>query len=143
MQLGSLIQERRATIICAVVVVALLAFLFSVFRPQATNGHKMVALVHDSNGETHSLPLDEDATLVVSTSLGTNTVIVEDGAIRMLEADCPNRTCLQARPISQPGVQIICLPHQLWIEVIPEGEAAGQMDVSLAEPQDNVDLVAQ
>lgn len=143
MSLATTIRNNRATFICGLLLAALLAALWLGLRARAVQG-RMAALVHDGDGGVHTLPLNEDASLTVSTSLGSNTVAVEDGAVRVVEADCPNGTCMQHAPISTPEAQIICLPHKLWIEVVPEGSEGGTMDVALAEDTDDgVDLVAR
>ena len=139
------LRDTRATIVCAVLVAALLAGLRLVLGGTAPSGSDaMVVLVHDGDGGVHELPLDHDDTLTIVTSLGTNVVEVRDGAVRMLDADCPNGLCLQQPALTAPGAQIICLPHQLWIEVVPQGSEGGQMDVTLAEGvEDDVDLPAR
>ena len=145
MSLARTIRDNRATIICAVIVAAVVAGLIGMrlFALQP-GSDKLVALVHDADGMVHTLPLDHDDTLVVTTHLGTNTIAVEDGAVRMLDADCPQRTCLLASPLRTPGQQIICLPHELWIEVAPKGSTGSDMDVTQAQDLgDDVDLVAR
>lgn len=142
--MGSLLRNNRATIICALVVAAALAALWLVLGPRSAANQPLVALVHDADGTTHELPLSQDTALTVTTSLGSNTIVVENGAVRMADADCPNRTCLLVRPLTQPGPQIICLPHQLWIEVVPQGETGGKLDVSRAEDLgSDIDLQAR
>lgn len=143
MSLANTIRSNRATIVCGAMVAAALLALWLALAPQAQEDRRLVALVHDGAGKTHALPLDVDTQITVATDLGSNTVAVESGAVRMLDADCPNGTCLQVAPLSAPGGQIVCLPHQLWIEVVPEGEAGGELDVSLAEKPQGVDLVAR
>ena len=145
MDLARTIRDNRATVICAVLVIVALAAGFAALAHARTSaGDSFVALVHDADGVVHELPLDKDVRLEISTSLGHNTVVVEDGAVRMEDADCPNRTCLQVHPLTAPGAQIICLPNQLWIEVVPQGETGGVMDVTLAEDLgDDVDLQAR
>lgn len=140
-----LIRDNRATIVCTVLVAVLLAALW-LFLGGKTSGVRgsLVALVHDGDGEVHELPLDRDDALTIATSLGTNVIETRDGKVRMLDADCPNGLCLQQPALSAPGAQIICLPHQLWIEVVPQGSEGGAMDVTLAENvEDDVDLQAR
>ncbi len=141
--MGSFVQRNRATIVCAIVVALLIVGLAAWAGSARGAGGRLVALVHDGDGQTHELPLDKDTTLYVVTSLGSNTIVVEDGAVCVTAADCPNGTCLHEQPVSEPGRQIICLPHKLWIEVVPEGAEGGEMDVSLVEGTDDVDLVAR
>jgi hypothetical protein len=141
--MGSLLRENKATVVAGVIVAGILAALLAWQWHSAQAEGRMTALVHDADGQVHELPLSEDARLEVSTSLGTNIIVVESGEVRMAEADCPNGNCLAQHPLTGPGAQIICLPHQLWIEVVPEGKAGGEMDVSLVESEDDVDLVAR
>lgn len=139
------IRSNRATIVVGIVVVIVLASSWlALFRHTQGDDGDLVALVHDGDGRTFLLPLDQDNRLDITTSYGTNVVVVQDGAIHMEEADCPNGTCLEATPLSSPGGQIICLPHHLWIEVVSAGSEGGQMDVSRAQDHsDGVDLVAR
>ena len=66
------------------------------------------------------LPLDRDDSYTVTTELGTNTVIIENGQAYMTDADCPDKICEQMGRISKPGETIICLPHKIIVEVNDE-----------------------
>lgn len=141
--MGSWLRDNRATVICAFVVAAVLAALWLALGARTPADGALVALVHDANGQVHELPLDTDDRLEVTTELGTNVIVVEDGAVRVAEADCPNGSCTRQHPLDAPGGQLICLPHQLWVEVAPEGSTGGELDVTLVEQEDDVDLVAR
>lgn len=145
MSLAQTIRSNLATIVCGAIVAGLIVALLVLAQGRPSGGViALVALVHDGDGSVHELPLDTDDELTVTTSLGNNTIAVRDGSVRMAAADCPNGTCLQHRPLSAPGGQIICLPHQLWIEVVPAGSSGGTMDVRRAQEQgDDVDLQAR
>ena len=67
--------------------------------------------------------------MAISTSFGTNTVIVEDGRASIVDANCPKRECLVQKTISKPGEQLICLPHRLWVEIAGNGSGESEMDV--------------
>ena len=113
-----------AIAVAVVVAVALLAWP----RPAADG---MRAIVHDGDGATHELPLAQNTETTITTSLGTNVVVVEDGAVYVRDADCPNHDCIRQGRISAPGGQIVCLPHQLWIEVVAPGDAPAEgLDVT-------------
>lgn len=96
------------------------------------DGSRLEAVVHDADGVVHELRLDVDATLKVETARGVNVVAVEAGEVRVVEASCENQDCVRQGALSAPGHQIICLPHQLWIEVVETGDSSGSeaMDVS-------------
>ena len=145
MSLSETIRNNRATIVCAGLIAALLAGMGAwQLTRSVSDGGRLVALVHDGDGVVHELPLDTPTQITVTTHFGSNTLTVEDGAVRMVDADCPNRTCVQTAPLSTPGPQIICLPHELWVEVVPEGSEGGELDITQAEePETGVDLQAR
>ena len=86
------------------------------------------AVMKDSDNNEYVLDLSKDSTTVVSTELGTNLVVVENGTVRVSEADCPNHDCVNQGAISKAGQQIVCLPHKLTID-ISDREATPTYDV--------------
>ncbi|MGI5962276.1 MAG: NusG domain II-containing protein [Lawsonibacter sp.] len=52
----------------------------------------------------------------------TNTILVESGRIRVLEATCPDQVCVEQGFISDGTVPIVCLPNKLIIEIVGGGE---------------------
>lgn len=69
--------------------------------------------------------VEEPRSFVLEDGSGTNTVQMEKGRIRILEADCPDQVCVNQGWISSGAVPIICLPHRLIIEIV---EAGGDLD---------------
>lgn len=146
-----LIRDNLATIVAGIAVACVLGWSIASFGPwHADQGASLHAVVHDGDGGVHRLPLDANDALDVSTSLGANTIVVEDGAARIIDADCPGKDCMHQRPISKPGEQLVCLPHRLWVEVVPtDAPDSSSMDVNAvtwepesAQPTD-VDLVTR
>ena len=105
--------------VVAVVVVAAIA-VFALLQTMPVGG----------DGGTLELPLSENVEQTVTTSLGTNVVVVEGGSVYVRDADCDNHDCVRQGKVSSPGRQIICLPHKLWIEIVADGQAGGEMDES-------------
>lgn len=139
-------MRYRATVIAAVLVLAALAAAFALVAAGSgsSDAGSLRAIVHDADGNTHELPLSEDTELAVSTSLGSNTVVVKDGAVSIADADCPGGDCTRQQALDEPGRQLICLPHRLWVEVAEAGSAGTGLDVSAASPEaSEVDLVAR
>ena len=83
-----------------------------------------VAVVQNSDGFYEVLPLDVDATLVVSGDLGTNTIEVAGGSVRCVESDCGNQVCVNTGWVSDVGQMIVCLPHQLTVQVVDDAADA-------------------
>lgn len=63
----------------------------------------------------------------------TNTLVIKDGVVDMIFADCPDQICVKHASISKVGETIICLPNQVvvTIESITGNEkpVRGEMDV--------------
>ncbi len=71
------------------------------------------------NGEVvKTVPLSEDCEFTVESEGGYNTVRVQNGAVSVVAADCPDKVCVRTGEISGGGVPIICLPHRLEIVVV-------------------------
>lgn len=81
------------------------------------------------DGETvMELPLGEDVRLVLGEGGHTNTLVVENGAAQVAEADCPDQVCVRHGAIRYAGESIVCLPHKLIVTI--EGGEAGGVDGS-------------
>lgn len=59
----------------------------------------------------------EETFTVASADGGSNTVVVQPGRIRVLEADCPDQICVQHGWLGSSGGPIVCLPHRLVIRL--------------------------
>ncbi len=71
------------------------------------------------DGKLHkTIALSQNTEFTVSSEHGSNTIRVSDGAISVVNADCPDRVCIASGAISDGMVPIICLPHRLEIRII-------------------------
>lgn len=66
--------------------------------------------------------VDEPYEFEVRNSLGCNTVRAEQGRIAVIEADCPDKVCVNQGYIEAGGLPIVCLPHKLTITMTDSGE---------------------
>lgn len=66
--------------------------------------------------------VEKSYSFVLENEAGSNTVLVEQGRIRVEEADCPDQVCVKQGWISDGATPIVCLPHKLMIEIVG-GEA--------------------
>ncbi len=67
-----------------------------------------------------SLSVDTEFTMECEN--GWNRVEISGGSIRVIEADCPDKVCVQTGAISRGTVPIICLPHRLEIVIFSEND---------------------
>lgn len=61
--------------------------------------------------------LSEEQSVLIDEKLGFNRIVIENGSVYMAGADCPDKYCMEYKPISRGGETIICLPHKLVVEV--------------------------
>lgn len=76
---------------------------------------------------TFNLAVTQDQILEIEYEGRINTVQIEDGRIRMLEAECPDKTCVHMGWLDSKAMPIVCLPNHLSIE--------------FADSEDDVDAV--
>lgn len=103
-------------IVAAVLAVSLLAA--AVVRLASPGGS--VAEITVDGQVVERIDLDrvtEGYTFMVEDEWGSNTIQVEPGRIRVLEADCPDQVCVRQGWISDEVTPIVCLPHRLVIQV--------------------------
>jgi hypothetical protein len=81
------------------------------------------AEIYEDGVLTRTLPLGVASEVLINTDRGYNRVVVEDGGVRVAEADCGSQTCVHSGSKASPGDMIACLPHGLVIK-ISGGEAA-------------------
>ena len=125
---GEVAPRKKLNVVFAVIIVALVIGGMLATNAFGQSVAAKSAVVKDSDNNEYVLDLSKDSTTVVSTELGTNLVIVEDGEVHVSEADCPNHDCVNQGAVSKAGQQIVCLPHKLTID-ITDREAAPTYDV--------------
>ena len=108
-------------ILCVILLLAGIAGSFWVFL---TPHGKTVQIVQ--NGVvlyTFDLAVAEDRTIQVEYEGRINTVQIQNGRIRMLEADCPDHTCIHMGWLDSVA-PIVCLPNHLVIQFTDTDENA-------------------
>lgn len=75
------------------------------------------AVVSIDGKQVDVIDLNINNTYIYNTSDGYNKLIVDNGSIFMLEADCPNKDCINMGKISKNNQTIVCLPHKFSVRV--------------------------
>ena len=77
-------------------------------------------------GETvGTYQLNKNRSVTIDGVGGTNLLVIEDGTAAITEADCPDALCVNMGKISRAGQSIVCLPHQVVVEVVEESDDGG------------------
>ena len=107
---------RRADIVLLILLLLSALFVFMLGLKDISGAEKGEPYVNITrNGKPYkTLSLDDDATI----DMGSNTIVISDGAVYMKEADCKNQLCVNTGKISEPGQSIICLPNRIAVEIV-------------------------
>ena len=74
------------------------------------------------------LPLDQNTQVVLGEGEHTNTLVIENGTARVVEASCPDQICVNQGAVRYAGESIVCLPHKLVVTV--EGGETNDVDAT-------------
>lgn len=111
--------RKRDIILCIVLIaVGITCWLVMWFVLPAGN----TADVYIDGKQVQTIDMTVDDAYEFSTERGSNTVVVESGKIRVSDADCPDKVCVDMGWKSRRGETITCLPHKLVIEIQGGGE---------------------
>lgn len=112
-------------------VIIIVALIIISFIPEGmvfiTNYNKQSSFYLEvySEGKLYKkLPLEkkyEREIFTVEGELGTNVIEIDNGQVKIIDADCPDKICVKTYAISKAGESIICLPHKLVVRIIGEG----------------------
>lgn len=107
-------QNKPWLFLCAVILLLGVIGCLWVLQPSNINTVEIV-----QNGEilfTFDLSSTEDQTFIIHCGDSSNTIQIQDGQIRVLEAECPDQTCVHMGFLSDSGLPIVCLPNRLVIQ---------------------------
>lgn len=93
---------------------------FSLF-PGSTKTVQAVISVQGTVVRSISLPVEARTTFTIPGRVGSSIVEVEGGRVRMVEAPCPGRVCINQGWIQHAGESIVCIPGEIVIRI--EGAA--------------------
>lgn len=86
------------------------------------DGAEVVITIDGSEYGRYSLYSPRE--IVVDSEYGTNTVVINNGKVDVIDADCPDKICVNHVPVTYNHETIVCLPHKLVVEVKSSMEQA-------------------
>jgi hypothetical protein len=118
-------KKADVVIIIALLAIALGAFGVSKIFFNHKYANKYVEIFE--NGKLYQKILVKNntfkKTIKFKTKLGTNIVQIENGGVRMLDADCRDKICIKEGFIDKNGETIVCLPNRFVVEIKGEDKA--------------------
>ncbi|MDR1135610.1 MAG: NusG domain II-containing protein [Clostridiales Family XIII bacterium] len=109
-------------IIVAIMALALSSLAVSAVVRNMGSDKAAYAEIYIDGELERAVSLDEEADFTVEAGGGYNRVVVEDGSVRIADADCGAKVCVHCGRQSIPGSMIACLPHRLVIKVTGDSE---------------------
>ncbi len=102
-----------ALIVIAVALAAGCIYLY--FAGKAGNAHTAVITLDGAVIREIDLLTAPDETFTVESERGSNVIRVENGTIRVIEASCPDKICVNHGELVSEQLPIVCLPNRLVI----------------------------
>ncbi len=104
---------------------ALLGIGLNIYYISGDNSQAKSVIITVDGKMIKSLPLRQGyaGEVRVDGSNGYNIIEYKDGRVRMKDADCSDKICIQFGWISTPPQQIVCLPNRVVVKVISENSA--------------------
>ena len=100
-------------LILIIIVVALVsAFLYFSLQTEGT----CVSVIKNGN-QVAVYSLKENLNVPISDEKNTNILVIENGKAYVAQATCPDKICVNHRPVSKVGETIVCLPAKLVLEI--------------------------
>ncbi|MCD8047047.1 MAG: NusG domain II-containing protein [Clostridiales bacterium] len=113
-------------LIGGLIAVGLVLTAFVLLSRMGGQSDSLTVVIRQDGEVVATLPLEEDAAYTVQREDGAvNRVVIEDGAVYMEEASCPDRLCVKQGKIRYAGDSLICLPNRVVVEI------TGQDDLGL------------
>ena len=67
----------------------------------------------NANGKKYEYSLSQDGIYKVEGKIGTSSIQIKDGKVRIIDSPCPNKNCVH----QNWGNLIICLPNNVIVSV--------------------------
>ena len=129
---------KRLDLIIIAVVLALACTALFMARLSASSGGKegMQVEIYYRNVLIERLDLNQDQTFDIERDGIYNRILIQDGAVYVAEASCPDQVCVHTGAQSLSGSRIACLPNRLVVRLV-----AVSGDSADPEGEDHVDIV--
>jgi hypothetical protein len=115
--------KPKALDIAAVIVSICVTAGFSIYAYSGRTGGQAVI---ESGGQTWLYSLDQDRTVQIPGPLGETKIRIGGGKAEFIDSPCPDKLCVLAGAIGQPGQWVACLPNGVMMHI--GGGSADELD---------------
>ena len=111
---------KKNDVILFAFVVVIAVFIYLV-RYQFGDQHPGYVTVRIDGEVVASYDLSKDQEIKLNG--GTNTMQIQDGTVKMIGANCPDKLCMHQKAISKNRENIICLPNKIVLQIENQDES--------------------
>lgn len=116
-------MKKSDFIIIIIVIILAIGIYYGNILMNSDYDEKYIEIYVDDELIYSSLFNDElEEEIIIDNEYGYNLIIINNGMVDMIESDCPDQVCVNAKKISNPGESIVCLPNKLIIQIIGQEE---------------------
>ncbi len=131
-------KRKDVWILLAILALALLCYVFFGRTASPTPQGTPLLRITASGRETRLVTLDHSEELVIEgENDARNVVSIFPGGFSMAESNCRHQDCIRQGSVTAEtaglrplGGKIICLPHQLVLELVFENEETTRLEVT-------------
>ena len=114
-------MKKKEIAILALVVAVLAAVLIVMNAIGSRGGRRLKITVDGEEVQSFVLTAQTNMHFTIETPDGYNEVVITNGVVDVVDADCDNRVCVDTKPASNIFDKIVCLPHRVVIEIVGDG----------------------
>lgn len=111
-------MKKKEIIILALVVAVLAVVVLGMNILGAQGARRMIITVDGEEYQNIALTQQTNQHFTVDTPYGYNEVVITDGVVDVVSADCDSQVCVNTKPASKISDKIVCLPHRMIIEIV-------------------------
>ncbi len=113
-------MKKKEIIFFGIIFIAAAATVL-IMQLAPSSATKTVLITVDGE-EYKKLVIDDTTyeTFTIKTEHGVNEVVIENGKVNVVYADCKNQVCVNTKEAEKAGDLIVCLPHKVVIEIVEE-----------------------
>lgn len=113
-------MKKNDIIIFAIIFIIAICGLFFIKSIQEQPYDKIIRITVGSKiYKEIPLKTDTEEKINIETDHGWNLLVIKDGQVNIKDASCPDKICVNTSVASQLGDMIVCLPHEVIVEIIP------------------------
>ena len=111
-------MKKKEILILGLVIAVLAAALIIMNVVGSRGARRLIITVDGKEYQNFVLTDQTNMHFTIETPDGYNEVVITNGVVDVVDADCHNHVCVDTKPASKIFDKIVCLPHKVVIEIV-------------------------